>query len=343
MEYEVRKHNKPIAVVIKGYLDKQGGKVTVSRNEINWRFNSLDWRHQKQILFAFLQSGQSDRNWAYKKLFAFWDDCFIPTLLDLWEKYHEEALTWLIIRYFPIDFLKSNFNKLNEGRNYFYLCTRLHDTTDFKVDKTRLNECDLLRIKRLLGESTTLADAEDLFYLIVYKYCKGAYKFRAWRTLDNYKNAEKSYLAILNRPLINKMLFEIENFGLKGYDLIIKLRGWRETVTNDYLASHEVAGETYWKDEYEEYLRNEQKTFCYKYIDKEYTCVWDSFDINDQQKFLDYMEERHKLHVLEESVKKNELSTANEITGLKKAEDLFMFFPTHFDYLDEEDDSDHPF
>ena len=56
MEYEVRKHNKPIAVVIKGYLDKQGGKVTVSRNEINWRFNSLDWRHQKQILFAFPQT-----------------------------------------------------------------------------------------------------------------------------------------------------------------------------------------------------------------------------------------------------------------------------------------------
>ena len=42
-------------------------------------------------------------------------------------------------------------------------------------------------------------------------------------------------------------------------------------------------------------------THCYGYIDKEYTSVWDTFDMNDQQQFLDYMEERHKKHLSIES------------------------------------------
>lgn len=67
MDYQKRKHNTPIATAIKNYLDKDGGKVTVSRNEIERRFNALDWRYQKQILFAFLQSGKTDRLWAYNR------------------------------------------------------------------------------------------------------------------------------------------------------------------------------------------------------------------------------------------------------------------------------------
>ena len=99
MEYKKRTHNRPISIAIKGYLDKDGGKVTASRKEIEWRFNALDWKCQKQILFAFLQSGMSDRKWAYKKLYALWDDCFIPQIKDLWESYHEIEVSWLIIRF----------------------------------------------------------------------------------------------------------------------------------------------------------------------------------------------------------------------------------------------------
>ena len=43
MDYKNRKHNTPIATLIKQYLDKKGGKVVVSRKEIDWRFNALDW------------------------------------------------------------------------------------------------------------------------------------------------------------------------------------------------------------------------------------------------------------------------------------------------------------
>lgn len=343
MEYEKRKHNTPISTVIKCYLDKRGGKVSMSRNELEWRFNALDWRFQKQILFAFLQSGKSDRKWAYGKLYAVWDDCFIPVLNELWEQYHEETLSWLIIRYFPIEFLKNNFESLNEGRNYFLLCSRLFDTPDFTVDKTLLNECELLKIKRLMGESVTLEDAKDMFFYIIYKYCKGAYKFRAWRTVENYKHAVNPELTILNRPMINKMLLVIEKIDSKGFSLSMKLRDWRETVKKDFIAKYGMAGDTYWGDEAEEAQRKAQMAHCYEYIDKEYTSVWDNFDINDQQQFLDYMKERHSLHLVEEPVNKNTTSMIGNSGSNMLEDDVEGFSPMHFDYMTDEDDIILPF
>lgn len=343
MEYEKRKHNTPISIVIKNYLDKDGGKVTPSRNEIEWRFNALDWRYQKQILFAFLQSGKSDRKWAYSKLYVVWDDCFIPVLNELWEQYHEETLSWLIIRYFPIEFLKNNFESLNVGRNYYLLCSRLFDTPDFFVDKTLLNECELLKIKRLMGESVSLEDAKDLFFYIVYKYCKGAYKFRAWRTVESYNNARTEELTILNRPLINKMLLAMEDLDPKGFWFSMKLRDWRETVKKDFIAKYGKAGDTYWGDEAEEAQRKAQMTHCYECIDKEYTSVWDTFDINDQQQFLDYMKDRHSLHVVEESVDKDKPSMKENSGSNMLENDVKESSPMHFDYLDVEDEIILPF
>ena len=292
MDYKKRKHNTPISTVIKRYLDKKGGQVVESRKEIEWRFTSLDWRYQKQILFAFLESGKSDRAWAYRKLFAYWDDCFIPVLQELWERHGEETLTWLIIRYFPIDFLKNNYDRLNKGRNYYYLCTRMFDIEGFVVDKTRLNECDLIRIKHVLGEPVTMGEAKDLFFLIVYKYCKGVYKFWAWRTVET--NNDISVLYILDQPLITKMLQEIEMLGIKGFGLSMQLRKWIWTVTQKFLAKHEGMADRFWHKEEEPFMRNMQKDFCYEQIEPEYTRVWDSFDCNDQQQFLDYLEKKHK-------------------------------------------------
>ena len=42
------RRNTPIAQLIKNYRDKKSGKVSAARNEIQWRFDALDWRHQKQ-------------------------------------------------------------------------------------------------------------------------------------------------------------------------------------------------------------------------------------------------------------------------------------------------------
>ena len=91
--------NNPIATVIKNYMNKKSGKVTDSRNEIQRRFLGLDWEDQKHILEAFLESGKTDRNWAYSGLLRLWDDSFETKVLELWETYHEERCAWVVVRH----------------------------------------------------------------------------------------------------------------------------------------------------------------------------------------------------------------------------------------------------
>ena len=188
MEYWKIEHNKPISIAIKGYMDKKSGKVTESRKEIERRFDGLDWRYQKQILFGFLQSGATDREWAYRKLFACWDECFIPTLQELWERYHEKTLSWLVIRFFPTNYVKEHLAEVSEGRNYFFIYERLAEDKDFNLDKTRLNETDLLSVKRKQQETITDDDFEDLFNDL-FEFAEGEKM-----TSDDFKNIILDYI-----------------------------------------------------------------------------------------------------------------------------------------------------
>ena len=66
------RRNTPIAQLIKNYRNKKSGKVSAARNEIQWRFDALDWRHQKQILPDFLRSGKGDRGntWGLERFYV---------------------------------------------------------------------------------------------------------------------------------------------------------------------------------------------------------------------------------------------------------------------------------
>ena len=73
MTYNTKKRNTPIATLIKNYINKNSGKVSDSRNEIQRRFDYIDWKDQKKIVLAFLESGKTDRQWAYSKALDYWD------------------------------------------------------------------------------------------------------------------------------------------------------------------------------------------------------------------------------------------------------------------------------
>lgn len=292
MDNKERRHNLPISRVIKGYLDKDGGKVAASRKEIEWRFNALDWRYQKQILFAFLQSGMSDRKWAYKKLFAFWDDCFIPVLKDLWEQYHEMELSWIVIRFFPTDYLKKDFKNLNKGRNYYFLYQRLRDDADFVLDRTRLDEADLLAVKYELGENITDGYVMDLFFLLIYKLSKGVYDFRAWRAIGCL--GPDPVLTIFCSSKVESLI-NLINARLERYSLVKMMREWMNLVTCNFMKEYGEDGSCLWMAEND--LRWMMKKSCLEYIAPEYCSVWDTFPLWDQQRFLDYLENRNNWHV----------------------------------------------
>ncbi len=314
LDYENRKHNEPISIILKRYLDKDGGKVSNSRREIQWRFSALDWKYQKQILFAFLKSGKYDREWAYTQLYAVWDDCFIPVLKELWEQYHEKRLSWLIIKVFPIDYLKKEFESLSEGRNYFFLVLRLRNESDFVLDRTRLNEADLLAVKYKLGEKISDDDVRDLFFLLIYKLCKGTYQFKVRKTIENRTYLDQPLLAIFTFPTVGSILAVIRELWYKPY-LFEEIQKWMLQVTDGFSKTYENLDDCNGLDK-ESYLREKIKDYCLKQIPSEYVRVWDSIDLTNQQTIMDALEQRHNEHVIKEDVANTEIiSTYTYIEG----------------------------
>ena len=74
--------------MIKNFVNKKSGKVSEARKEIQDRFCCLDWKDQKKIILAFLESNKKDRQWAYSQALYYWDKSFEPKIRELWEHLH---------------------------------------------------------------------------------------------------------------------------------------------------------------------------------------------------------------------------------------------------------------
>ena len=165
MYYEKKWHNRPVVTLIKEYCNKKSGKVSEARRELQRRFEWLDWSQQKKIMMAHLQACTSDRQWAYNRILSFWDESFIPVIDELWQTYHEERCSWIIVNHFPEDYLKNHVEELSQGRNYFFICRRLGNDEHFTIDTSRLRPLDHLALMANLGRSLNAATAMDLVFL----------------------------------------------------------------------------------------------------------------------------------------------------------------------------------
>ena len=171
MRYQKRKRNTPISTLIKNYVNKKSSRVSVSREEIKWRFDHLDWKDQKKILFAFMDSGISDREWAYSKMLDNWDDSFQPKVRELWETYHEYKCSWPIIRYFPLEYIKEHIEEFTDERDYYFICLRLAKDKDYVIDRTKLSDRDYLAVLWHTGRTISDAEARDTLFSIIHDCC----------------------------------------------------------------------------------------------------------------------------------------------------------------------------
>lgn len=237
IENERNKHNTPTSLLIRYYLDKMSGKVSKARNEIKWRFYALDWRYQKQILFAFIQSCKTDREWASKQMFTHWDDSFIPIVKKMWEEYHETPLSWVVIRYLPTDYIKANMDTLSAGRNYFFICKRLIDDKEFQVDTGRLYESDYLSLLIMKKCEISPVVVCGLFYTQIRKICLEEYSVK----IDNYtfySERGTTLISIFFCPIVRSMLNTIE-YDLSMPELLNQLYKWMSEVSNAVMKSRE--------------------------------------------------------------------------------------------------------
>ena len=171
MKYQKGKRNTPIVTLIRNYVNKKSGKVSESRDEIKWRFDYLDWKDQKKILIAFLDSCMSDREWAYSKLLDNWDKTFEPKVKELWGKYHEYKCSWSVIRYFPLEYIREHIDSFTDSRDYYFISLRLAVDKNYVIDRTKLSNTDYLALLYHSGRNISDDDARDTLFSIIHDYC----------------------------------------------------------------------------------------------------------------------------------------------------------------------------
>ena len=237
MDFKAPKHNTPTATLIKNYQNKKSGKVSVSRNEIQRRFHGMDWKYQKKILLAFINGCDSDREWACRKMFVCWDKSFIPIVKTLWEQQQKIYLSWLILRYFPKDYLKQNMDSLSKGRNYFYLCQRFIDDKDFHIDKNRLYEKDLIELFKISKKSVSDEEIAEVFLSMIGKICRNEYKSSSMYDWDNSPYVYEE-LSMLSNKIVWNVFHEIL-FSLGREMLARKIDIWNSKILNAMKESNE--------------------------------------------------------------------------------------------------------
>ena len=286
-----RTRNNPIATVIKNYINKKSGNVTASRNEIQRRFFGLDWKDQKKIMAAFLDSGASDRNWAYSRLLGLWDESFGQKVQELWETYYEEKCAWVIIRHFPKSYLKEHIDLFNDGRDYYFICRRLAADADFVIDKERLSNTDYLMAlshgDRHIGDE----EATDILYSIVKGIC---FHWCAYMELsrDYYPN-RKEVMVASDFANVSIALYYLAKMG-KEY-VVSEFHEWESSVqtsvceSDDYMAMGNEALSDY---EYKDKMADIVQKYLYHALPDKYKPMTDEefdkrYKANNVEPWLD--------------------------------------------------------
>lgn len=218
--------NNPIATVIKKYMNKKSGKVTDSRKEIQRRFFGLDWKDQKKIMAAFLDSGISDRDWAYSRLLDLWDASFEEKVQELWEAYHEEKCAWVIIRHFSKEYLQKHIDQFNEGRDYYFICRRLAEDSGFVIDKNKLSKTDYLMALSHADSHIADEEATDTLYEIIKDI---AFHWSPSMELSkDYMPHRREVMKASDFANVSIALYYIEKMG--NDDVLTAFRTWENNV-----------------------------------------------------------------------------------------------------------------
>lgn len=212
MKYLQQNKNTSTSLLLKRFTDKQSGKVGEARREIQHRFDYLDWNVQKRILLYFLDSGKSDRMWAYAKLLKFWDDCFEPIVRSHWEQYHEDKCAWPIIRFFPESYVWEHLEELSSGENYYHICLRLGINEEFTIDKTKLTPEKYLSVLHRTGRRINEDEAHSLLYQLIKGLCFRGLSLRDTRYMSCHDRSKAPYPYDI--PTIRQFIYDLNDLGV---------------------------------------------------------------------------------------------------------------------------------
>ena len=234
---ETGKRNTPIATLIKNFINKKSGKVSDSREEILWRFRYLDWKDQKKIILAFLDSCKTDRQWAYSMMLDYWDISFELKVKELWEQLHEERCSWVVIRHFPVKYLSQNLEQFTENRDYFFVSLRLAVDENYIIKKDKLSLTDYLSVLHHTGRHISDDEAKDIPYILVHKICVEGFSGYE-RQLDRYADSRRGIvISPIHFQDVNLALYDLRNLDCSH--IVSQFETWNAEVQKTILDSPE--------------------------------------------------------------------------------------------------------
>ena len=285
------KENKiPISTILKWYLERRKGKVVKARNEIQRRFHGLDWDVQKEIIFAFLSSGKSDREWIYKKVENYWDNAFMDKVKDVFEKYHEKGCYFPVIKYFPTNYIIEHMDELSVNHCYYNLCYRLvYDHVDFNPNWHRLlkqSPIGYLTIMKLAGRKIDDSEANDILYGVIHTI---ATTFSEFDVLDEREKGT---------PMVPSDFYYVKDLiaklvAMDCKQVVYKFYEWEQRLYSAILNS-----DVFKRLKKEEHIREFDiliisKKFMYRLLPEKYKSSTDYiyYELEDDSSYLDKMKD----------------------------------------------------
>ena len=214
----IRKRNTTTVILIKNFVNKKSGKVSEARKEIQDRFCCLDWKDQKKIILAFLESNKKDRQWAYSQALYYWDKSFEPKIRELWEHLH----------------------------NYYYICRRLAENKNFVIDKDRLYPTEYLSVMSHAKRFVPDEEAMDILYFMVHKTCIETSE----TSLEKYFNVE-DVITPINFQKVNLCLYYLRKLNCPH--IISQFMVWNDIVRKAIYKAPEFeaiyqSGKSFWEN-----------------------------------------------------------------------------------------------
>ena len=305
MPYGQLKKNRPIATLIKWYEDKDSGKVTESRKEIQTRFDYLDWKDQKRILLSFLKAGKSDRAWAYSKIYRLWDDSFLEPMKSLWEQHHEDLCAWSVIDHFPINYVIEHTKELEEINGYYHICKRLAEIPEYFIDKTKLQGKEYLLVMLHTHREVSEEEARDIFYEYAHNFCMTVPEYIS---CVNHKSRGGAF-SVEDIDTLNSILWQFHLLGLEKLRESILI--WNQDVMSAIYKSEEL--ELLNKESVSDEEYNLRRLIIgLKYL---YLALDDKYKEPDDKPHIDYLFDRCKKQSVKENMEKTYKPAPVEIVG----------------------------
>ena len=194
---------------------------------------------------AFLQSGKTDREWAYNKVYYQWDDSYLEQIRTLWELHHEYVCAWSVIEHFPIEYVKENAQILEEVNGYYHLCMRFSEDPSYAIDRSKLSDKEFLLVMLNAHREVDEEDARNIFFRSIHDYCLNNSELF---TVVPHKS-RRSAFSIEDIDHVNAILRIFYLLGLEN--LRVYIMDWNQNVmsTMYYCTEFKMLNETIIDDE----------------------------------------------------------------------------------------------